>query len=84
MSTPLHIAPVWYFTPFYAILRAVPDQQLGALAMAALAERLERRFVSGSRSTPEDMAALSDELARIEAELARRNDTTELHDRGSR
>ncbi len=34
MSTPLQIAPVWYFTPFYAILRAVPDQQLGALAMA--------------------------------------------------
>jgi ubiquinol-cytochrome c reductase cytochrome b subunit len=34
MSTPDHIAPVWYFTPFYAILRAVPDQQLGALAMA--------------------------------------------------
>ena len=34
MSTPEHIAPVWYFTPFYAILRAVPDQQLGALAMA--------------------------------------------------
>jgi ubiquinol-cytochrome c reductase cytochrome b subunit len=35
LSTPLHIAPVWYFTPFYAILRAVPDQQLGALLMAA-------------------------------------------------
>jgi ubiquinol-cytochrome c reductase cytochrome b subunit len=35
LSTPLHIAPVWYFTPFYAILRAIPDQQLGALAMAA-------------------------------------------------
>jgi ubiquinol-cytochrome c reductase cytochrome b subunit len=34
MSTPEHIAPVWYFTPFYAILRAIPDQQLGALAMA--------------------------------------------------
>jgi ubiquinol-cytochrome c reductase cytochrome b subunit len=34
MQTPPHIAPVWYFTPFYAILRAVPDQQLGALAMA--------------------------------------------------
>jgi ubiquinol-cytochrome c reductase cytochrome b subunit len=34
MSTPEHIAPVWYFTPFYAILRAVPDQQLGALCMA--------------------------------------------------
>ena len=33
LSTPQHIAPVWYFTPFYAILRAVPDQQLGALVM---------------------------------------------------
>jgi ubiquinol-cytochrome c reductase cytochrome b subunit len=32
-STPEHIAPVWYFTPFYAILRAVPDQRLGALLM---------------------------------------------------
>ncbi len=33
LSTPTHIAPVWYFTPFYAILRAVPDQRLGALLM---------------------------------------------------
>jgi ubiquinol-cytochrome c reductase cytochrome b subunit len=33
LSTPLHIAPVWYFTPFYAILRAVPDQRMGALLM---------------------------------------------------
>jgi ubiquinol-cytochrome c reductase cytochrome b subunit len=24
MQTPAHIAPVWYFTPFYSILRAVP------------------------------------------------------------
>ncbi len=24
MVTPVHIAPVWYFTPFYAMLRAVP------------------------------------------------------------
>jgi len=31
--TPEHIAPVWYFTPYYAILRAVPDQRLGALLM---------------------------------------------------
>jgi ubiquinol-cytochrome c reductase cytochrome b subunit len=35
MSTPEHIAPVWYFTPYYAILRAVPDQRLGALLMFA-------------------------------------------------
>ena len=24
LKTPLHIAPVWYFTPYYSILRAVP------------------------------------------------------------
>ena len=33
MQTPEHIAPVWYFTPFYAILRAVPDKFLGVVAM---------------------------------------------------
>ena len=33
LSTPEHIAPVWYFTPFYAILRAVPNQRMGALLM---------------------------------------------------
>ncbi|MEW6692978.1 MAG: cytochrome bc complex cytochrome b subunit [Pseudomonadota bacterium] len=35
MQTPEHIAPVWYFTPFYAILRAVPDKFLGVVAMGA-------------------------------------------------
>jgi ubiquinol-cytochrome c reductase cytochrome b subunit len=30
-STPEHIAPAWYFAPYYAMLRAVPDQRLGAL-----------------------------------------------------
>jgi ubiquinol-cytochrome c reductase cytochrome b subunit len=25
LKTPIHIAPVWYFTPFYAMLRAVPS-----------------------------------------------------------
>src|ERR1043165_7060405 len=34
VSTPEHIAPVWYFTPYYAILRAVPDQKMGVLLMA--------------------------------------------------
>ena len=33
LKTPDHIAPVWYFTPFYAILRAVPDAFLGVVAM---------------------------------------------------
>lgn len=35
LKTPEHIAPVWYFTPFYAILRAVPDKLLGVLLMGA-------------------------------------------------
>jgi ubiquinol-cytochrome c reductase cytochrome b subunit len=35
MATPAHIAPVWYFTPFYAILRAVPDKLWGAILMGA-------------------------------------------------
>ena len=28
-ATPEHIAPVWYYTPYYAILRAVPDKLWG-------------------------------------------------------
>jgi ubiquinol-cytochrome c reductase cytochrome b subunit len=35
LQTPPHIAPVWYFTPFYAILRAVPDKLFGVMAMGA-------------------------------------------------
>ncbi len=35
LKTPDHIAPVWYFTPFYAILRAVPDKFFGVVAMGA-------------------------------------------------
>lgn len=35
MKTPEHIEPLWYFTPFYAILRAVPDKLLGVVAMGA-------------------------------------------------
>lgn len=33
LVTPEHIAPVWYFTPFYAILRAIPDKLAGVIAM---------------------------------------------------
>jgi len=35
LKTPEHIAPVWYFTPFYAILRAVPDKLMGVGTMGA-------------------------------------------------
>nr|VFK25356.1 MAG: ubiquinol-cytochrome c reductase cytochrome b subunit [Candidatus Kentron sp. MB]VFK29180.1 MAG: ubiquinol-cytochrome c reductase cytochrome b subunit [Candidatus Kentron sp. MB]VFK74708.1 MAG: ubiquinol-cytochrome c reductase cytochrome b subunit [Candidatus Kentron sp. MB] len=33
LKTPEHIVPLWYFTPFYAILRAIPDKLIGVLAM---------------------------------------------------
>ncbi|MDD1605108.1 MAG: cytochrome bc complex cytochrome b subunit [Methylococcaceae bacterium] len=33
MKTPEHIAPLWYFTPFYAILRAIPDKFAGVIGM---------------------------------------------------
>jgi len=33
MKTPEHIAPVWYMTPYYAILRAIPDKLMGVIAM---------------------------------------------------
>ena len=33
LSTPDPIAPSWYFTPYYAILRAVPNQRIGALLL---------------------------------------------------
>ena len=35
LVTPEHIAPVWYFTPYYAILRAVPNKLWGAVLMGA-------------------------------------------------
>nr|VFK40051.1 MAG: ubiquinol-cytochrome c reductase cytochrome b subunit [Candidatus Kentron sp. TC] len=35
LKTPEHIVPLWYFTPFYAILRAIPDKLSGVLAMGA-------------------------------------------------
>ena len=33
LVTPAHIVPEWYFLPFYAILRAVPDKLLGVVLM---------------------------------------------------
>jgi ubiquinol-cytochrome c reductase cytochrome b subunit len=33
LKTPLHIAPVWYFTPFYSMLRATTDVLINILAV---------------------------------------------------
>ena len=35
LQTPPEIAPVWYFTPFYAMLRAVPNKLLGVVFMGS-------------------------------------------------
>ena len=35
LTTPEHIMPVWYMTPFYSILRAIPNKFLGVLGMGA-------------------------------------------------
>ena len=39
-KTPLHIAPVWYFTPFYSMLRAVTDQLMYVLIAIVAAAAL--------------------------------------------
>jgi ubiquinol-cytochrome c reductase cytochrome b subunit len=33
LQTPAHIVPEWYFLPFYAILKSIPDKLTGVLAM---------------------------------------------------
>jgi len=35
LVTPAHIVPEWYFLPFYAILRSIPDKLGGVVAMVA-------------------------------------------------
>lgn len=35
LKTPEHVAPVWYMTPFYSVLRAIPNKLGGVVAMGA-------------------------------------------------
>jgi len=37
LKTPLHIAPVWYFTPYYSMLRAITGEMMYALVLCVLA-----------------------------------------------
>ncbi|ORY21212.1 apocytochrome b [Rhizoclosmatium globosum] len=47
LVTPAHIVPEWYFLPFYAILRAIPDKLGGVLAMfGALVILIPLSFIS--------------------------------------
>jgi ubiquinol-cytochrome c reductase cytochrome b subunit len=36
LQTPLHIAPVWYFTPFYSMLRAITSEMVYALIVCVI------------------------------------------------
>jgi len=53
LKTPAHIAPVWYFTPFYSMLRATTDLMVNALcvivAIAAVAAILRGGFRTGGK-----------------------------------
>jgi ubiquinol-cytochrome c reductase cytochrome b subunit len=48
LKTPLHIAPVWYFTPYYSMLRAVTDNMVnvfvGLVAVAGVLAFLKGGF----------------------------------------
>ena len=44
--TPAHIVPEWYFLPFYAILRAIPDKLGGVIAMFACDRRAGLRALA--------------------------------------
>jgi len=35
LITPDHIAPMWYMSPFYTMLRSIPDKLLGVICMEA-------------------------------------------------
>ncbi|MDB5890476.1 MAG: cytochrome b/b6-like protein [Polaromonas sp.] len=37
LKTPLHIAPVWYFTPYYSMLRAITSEMMYALMACVIA-----------------------------------------------
>ena len=35
LQTPEHIVPAWYYTPYYAILRAVPNKLMGTIILVS-------------------------------------------------
>ena len=55
LVTPAHIKPVWYYTPFYAMLRVIPDKlggvavMFGAIAILFAVPWLDRSKVNSVR-----------------------------------
>lgn len=58
LKTPEHIVPEWYFLPFYAVLRSIPDKLLGVVAffssvgLLALVPWLDTSAVRSARFRP--------------------------------
>jgi len=58
LSTPSEIVPEWYFLPYYAILRSIPNKlagviaMFGALALLTLVPWLDRSPVKSARFRP--------------------------------
>ena len=58
LVTPAHIVPEWYFLPFYAILRSIPDKlggvltMFGAVFVLAVVPWLDRNPIRSSRFRP--------------------------------
>ena len=58
LQTPAHIVPEWYFLPFYAILRAIPDKlggvlfMFGAIAVLFILPWLDKSPVRSGRFRP--------------------------------
>jgi ubiquinol-cytochrome c reductase cytochrome b subunit len=58
LVTPPHIVPEWYFLPFYAILRSIPDKlggvvaMVGAILVLLLLPSLNTSFVRSSHFRP--------------------------------
>ena len=51
MKTPAHIAPVWYFTPFYSMLRATTDPMVNVIAVLVGLGALGAAFLGGLKGT---------------------------------
>jgi ubiquinol-cytochrome c reductase cytochrome b subunit len=64
LKTPAHIAPVWYFTPYYSILRATTENFMWVLAAGAIAlGLLVVRSVTSRRARMATLAVVAVVLA---------------------
>ena len=63
LQTPAHIVPEWYFLPFYAILRAIPNKLLGVIALFGAVARL--RLPALARHLAGEVGALPSGLSGV-------------------